>query len=247
MSRSLPSRLFDAVLAMNSAQSHADFITAVLTGLSRLIRADVCSVHILNRKCGQLIEKMVPANPFTAEEVSRYLSHPDDNPLVAYFQRTGDTRARRVSDVVDRETWLQNDHYRHCLSRLGLIHFIALPITVDADTVAGLSFNRRRPDFTLRDCALLDAFAPHFRLAWSRHPAPWAADSQGILSGPPLTRRETEVLHWITQGKQNREIAIILGISLFTVQKHVANILAKVNVESRHALTVVALNRIAGG
>ena len=244
--RFLPRRLFDAVLAMNAAPSHTDFISAVAFGLSRLIRSDVCGVHILDRRSGRLIDRMVPENPFSVDEVNRYRTHPADNPLVAYFQRTGDTRARRVSDVMDREAWLHNNHYRYCLSRLRLVHFIALPITVDADTVAGLSCNRTRPDFTRRDCALLDAFAPHFRLAWSRHSDPWAAQPQDQPYGSTLTRRESDVLFWITQGKQNREIAIILGISLYTVQKHVANILAKVDVENRHALTVFALNQAAG-
>jgi DNA-binding NarL/FixJ family response regulator len=39
---------------------------------------------------------------------------------------------------------------------------------------------------------------------------------------------------------------MILGISLYTVQKHVANLLCKLDVENRHALTVSALNHAAG-
>lgn len=242
----LPRRLFDAIYEMNAANTHADFISAVVTGLARLIRSDVCGIHVLDRQRQRLIEKMFPGNPYTDEEVNRYKAHPEDNPLVAYFQRTGDTHARRVSDVMDRKAWLQGNHYRYCLSRLGLRHFLALPVTVDAHTVAGLSFNRIKPDFTLRDCALLDAFAPHFRLAWSRHPDPWIKQLEAPVCPAPLTAREEDVLYWITEGKQNREIAMILGISLYTVQKHVANILRKLDVENRHALTVLTLNRAAG-
>jgi DNA-binding CsgD family transcriptional regulator len=48
-----------------------------------------------------------------------------------------------------------------------------------------------------------------------------------------LTRRETEVLDWIGEGKRNSEIAIILGVSPRTVGKHVEHVLEKLGVETR--------------
>jgi DNA-binding CsgD family transcriptional regulator len=56
-----------------------------------------------------------------------------------------------------------------------------------------------------------------------------------------LTKREGEVLEWIGRGKMNPEIAIILGTSPRTVQKHVEHILKKLDVENRHAATVMAM------
>jgi len=46
----------------------------------------------------------------------------------------------------------------------------------------------------------------------------------------------------MTEGKQNREIATILGIQLGTVQEYVAKILTKLEQENRHATTVFAIN-----
>ncbi len=243
----LPRKLFDAVFEMNSANTHADFISAVAAGLSRLIPADLCVVHVLDRKHQRLIDRTLPEDPYTEEEVAYYRANSEQNPLIEYYHRTGDNQARRISDVISQEAWLQSSHYIHCLSRLQFRYFLGLPLTVDADTVAGLSFNRRHRNFSKRDCELLNAFAPHFRLAWSRHQNPWHTAPQSNAPHPEhaLTTRESEVLYWITQGKQNREIAIILGISLYTVQKHVANILRKLDVENRHALTVLILNEAA--
>lgn len=102
-------------------------------------------------------------------------------------------------------------------------------------------------DFTKRHCALLDAFAPHFVAAWKRHPDPWETAGKAVpparerLQGLGLTSREADVLYWMTEGKQNREIATILGRSLNTVQEHVENILKKLGQENRHAATVFAL------
>jgi LuxR family maltose regulon positive regulatory protein len=49
----------------------------------------------------------------------------------------------------------------------------------------------------------------------------------------PLTRREQEVLRWLSEGASNREIANALVISLATVKKHVSNLLGKLGAASR--------------
>lgn len=56
-----------------------------------------------------------------------------------------------------------------------------------------------------------------------------------------VSPREAEVLYWIAEGKGNAEIAMILGTSLRTVEKHVERIFDKLGVESRVAAAVAAL------
>ena len=58
-----------------------------------------------------------------------------------------------------------------------------------------------------------------------------------------LTAREAEVLHWISEGKSNPEIAVLLRISPRTVHKHVEHILAKLGAETRLA----AMRLVAAG
>ena len=55
-----------------------------------------------------------------------------------------------------------------------------------------------------------------------------------------LTPRESEILFWIAQGKTSPEIAIILGMQICTVKKHVENILPKLGVETRLAAALQA-------
>lgn len=57
-----------------------------------------------------------------------------------------------------------------------------------------------------------------------------------------LTVRELEVLHWLAEGKNNPEIAVILRISPRTVHKHVEHIFRKLGVETRHAAMRKALD-----
>jgi DNA-binding NarL/FixJ family response regulator len=60
---------------------------------------------------------------------------------------------------------------------------------------------------------------------------------------PTLTPREIQVLQLVSQGKRNKEIAAILGLSDDTVPVHVKNIFAKLRVNERTAAVNVALRR----
>lgn len=55
-----------------------------------------------------------------------------------------------------------------------------------------------------------------------------------------LSRRETEILAWLVYGKTNPEIAMILGVSVRTVHKHMEHIYCKLGVENRHAAISLA-------
>jgi DNA-binding NarL/FixJ family response regulator len=64
-------------------------------------------------------------------------------------------------------------------------------------------------------------------------------DISRLSSGIPevantLTSRENQVLELLAKGSSNKEIADVLSITLNTVKNHVHNLLAKLNVKSRH-------------
>lgn len=59
-----------------------------------------------------------------------------------------------------------------------------------------------------------------------------------------LTQREAEVLRWIADGKANRDIGEILGLSPRTVNKHLEQIYAKLGVENRASAAVRAAHAL---
>jgi DNA-binding NarL/FixJ family response regulator len=61
-----------------------------------------------------------------------------------------------------------------------------------------------------------------------------------------LSEREAEVLFWMSEGKSNPEIAIIIGAATATVKKHAENIFAKLGLGSRAAATRLALECLEG-
>jgi DNA-binding NarL/FixJ family response regulator len=60
-----------------------------------------------------------------------------------------------------------------------------------------------------------------------------------------LTPREAEVLLWISQGKSNADIGIILNTAESTVKKHAQSIFEKLGLESRSAATLRALEALS--
>ena len=60
------------------------------------------------------------------------------------------------------------------------------------------------------------------------------------LDGIRLTTRELEVLRLIANGRTNKEIADELCLSERTIDRHVSNILGKLDVPSRAAATAYA-------
>ncbi|MBK8986553.1 MAG: response regulator transcription factor [Chloroflexi bacterium] len=68
--------------------------------------------------------------------------------------------------------------------------------------------------------------------ALSKEPEP-GPEEEGKDARPVLSERELEVLHLVSQGLKNREIAAQLFISENTVRTHLRNILDKLHVQNR--------------
>jgi DNA-binding NarL/FixJ family response regulator len=64
-----------------------------------------------------------------------------------------------------------------------------------------------------------------------------------LPSEDPLSPRETEVLKLIAEGATGREIAATLHIAENTVERHRANLLSKLGLRDRVALTRYAIRR----
>ncbi|MBK8039474.1 MAG: FHA domain-containing protein [Verrucomicrobiaceae bacterium] len=59
-----------------------------------------------------------------------------------------------------------------------------------------------------------------------------------------LSAREAEVMLWITEGKTNPEIALILAVTVHTVNRHVEHIFKKLDVDNRQRAIVTVLERL---
>lgn len=65
--------------------------------------------------------------------------------------------------------------------------------------------------------------------------------------GSPLTEREREVLRLLTQGRDDREVAVLLGVTERAIESHVAAICEKLGAESRAQAIEIARERYRTG
>ncbi|MDF0606183.1 LuxR C-terminal-related transcriptional regulator [Neisseriaceae bacterium TC5R-5] len=83
--------------------------------------------------------------------------------------------------------------------------------------------------------SMLNGLMPHLHQAMVRI----ASLPPTAPSSLPLSQREYDIFHWMSKGKTNWEIAIILDISERTVKFHVANIIRKLSANNRtHAIVL---------
>ena len=64
-----------------------------------------------------------------------------------------------------------------------------------------------------------------------------------VFQKPILSIREIEVLKLIAEGKSNKEIGVLLSISVHTVENHRANIMKKLSLRSPAVLTRYAIEK----
>ena len=72
--------------------------------------------------------------------------------------------------------------------------------------------------------------------AWAR----WRSNAE---QQPALTTRELEVLQLIVNGRSNKEIATMLGVSANTVAVHRANIMQAMGIHNTAELVVCAIRQ----
>lgn len=72
-----------------------------------------------------------------------------------------------------------------------------------------------------------------------------SSDLNTLLNRLPITKREAEVLLWLSKGKSNWDIATILAIKPRTINKHLEQIFKKLSVDNRTAAAGLVLETLA--
>lgn len=88
---------------------------------------------------------------------------------------------------------------------------------------------------SIRQAHFLDLLLPSLHLSFLRVAARGDGENKSMTNAPLLllTARETEVMRWVTKGKSNYEISVILELSTLTVKNHMQKIYRKLGVHNR--------------
>ncbi len=129
--------------------------------------------------------------------------------------------------------------YEHCFNEESARKARLLAVRHEVDLARGEAQRQRLENARLTEA--LAAIAARLQGGESRG----RSDSTVVSgSGPTraedlqalgLTPREAEVLFWVTQGKTNDDVTVILGTSISSVKKHLGRIYEKLGVENRTA------------
>lgn len=198
---------------------------------------------------------------FTIMRDAFFAASAEKHPHTDYYKRTGDGSARRLSDLVPmralRRTMFFNEISRKNRLRWQLTTYMQIP---ESGTLM-VAACRTGIDFSERDRQLLELLRRHIQSAWSRavqrdnqtcfptrrgEAACVDETSRRIaLRELGITAREADVLLWVTEGKTNGEIAIILGLTPGTVKFYVQCLLARLGCETRTGAARIAMDAIS--
>lgn len=188
------------------------------------------------------------------------------HPHTDYYRRTGDGSARNISEIVPTRQLRRTSFYNEISRKLEVNWQLTVYLPLPPANTLFVAALRQRQDFTARERLLLELLRPHIGTAWLRalrleeqdaqmrrqlapvRPAPndSATCSRALQKRLGLTAREAEVLFWLSEGKTNADISVILGCGTETVKSHVAHLLAKLGCETRTAAARTALESLAG-
>ena len=121
---------------------------------------------------------------------------------------------------------------------LGFVDGVAVPLFGANSRNSYFSMNFGR-DLAPDDEAVV---RPLIDIARSRHRRICAIINHRNAADPPLSERECEVLYWISRGKSNSDMAVILDISKATVDSYIRRLFKKLQVNDRISAVIVGLS-----
>lgn len=160
-------------------------------------------------------------------------------------------RAAHVEQVISREQFDRTEFYNDFLARDGLYHGMNYHAYSASGHLGDLRIWRsgNRETFQERELELLDAIGAAFGKALGN----LRSDAEKLRDTDPrirvanwasqhgLTARERDVICLLAEGRRDREIATVLGVSVTTVRSHLKSIFQKSGASSRANL-IVSLN-----
>lgn len=161
-----------------------------------------------------------------------------DHPLIQHAVKSGKQEVLRLSDFVSQRQLKGLSIYDYNSRIHEWKDQVSLAARVAAGTMS-ITLNRDRT-FSDEEFFMLDLLLPHMKRVINR-----CALFARLPGNDQLTPREREVLFWITRGKQDDEIAVIIRSKPRTVNQHVRHILAKMGVENRASAVAMVLGGTA--
>jgi DNA-binding CsgD family transcriptional regulator len=257
-------QLNDLLVELYSTHDLVSLVRKSIGLIRRFVPGDMTIYALTDPRCPEVAGIFEPAHHELPGYTPQYMAFNNKHPIMLHFYRTRDFAAIRFEDAIGRRELENLDLYNEFFKPLKIHDMLAIVHHDEQGREIAIATSRDRR-FSERDRRRLEALRPHISRAFSnagllaqlgrqpfspalllREPAgsmriTRIARNKATAHLPTLTSREIEILRWISDGKTNPEIAITLGISPRTVQKHVEHLFVKLNVSSRTGAAMCAV------
>lgn len=227
-------RLLDFVGGLLEARDVAGFAANIVRLTSALLPGAIVAfdqIEVSGTFYG--IDHNLPLDPAAQQRMhSRLMEVYQQNPIYNYIQGGGTGPVVDLADLASRRELMRTDFYQDIFRPYGIEHQVNVLLSRPG-WINTLTINSDRA-ITARTKTMLALASRHLctahRIVWDAERAELKPANTPALG---LTMREVEVMKWLQEGKRNGEIAVILGCSTRTIDKHVENILRKTGAETR--------------
>jgi DNA-binding CsgD family transcriptional regulator len=233
-------RVLKAVERLGSADDFGSFPTRALGALMTAIDVDLASYAEVDLGSGLNrflvlpdIDELDPASTDFARFARRFGNHP----ILAQRIMAGSAGQDSLKHFVRRLRLLGT--VGNCCGEAALLLSLDLSGVPGRRRLVGIAVNRGIRNFDQHDAEVMAELKPHLAAAYRtalhmlERPEPTAPGA--VVSGLPLTSRESQVLYWVSMGKTNDEVGSIVGARPLTVKKHLEHIYDKLGVPNRTA------------
>lgn len=237
--------LSDAALALYSPDLRLEsFPEQAFRFLSKLTGVEQINYANLDPKAGTLDAATSCMTPDWATGVEGFGRHMWKYPMTNFDPTVNDGKPFFSTDFVTVRQFRDLDIYTECFKLLGMDHHGAVHVPTDDGRLLWFGLERQGPvQFDERDRLMLTLAQPHLanalKLALARQKVrdvvPLGPD---IFCRAGFTPRESEVAYWLTEGKSNVEMAMLLKLHVQTVKSHMNSLFNKTGTGNRLALTL---------
>lgn len=212
---------------------------------SRVLRLSLNSHGVIDHRTGLLSAHFDSTPPGLADAFAAFGRHMGKYQAFRFDPATNDGKPFSARDFYSKPAFEDLDIHQEVYKPMRLVDHCFAHVPSEPQTTVFVGFMRDGKPFGANEKALIELLQPH--LANGRRLAFAASAASGLPIAPELfgragyTPRECDVLFWLTRGKSNEDMALLIGIRADSVSRHLRAIYEKLGVEHRVAATLRAL------
>jgi DNA-binding CsgD family transcriptional regulator len=211
--------------------------------LHTLIGCDQVNYANLDLEAGLMDMATSEMTPDWAKGVEGFGMHMWKYPMSNFDPTVNGGKPFFSSDFVTQRQFRDLDLYSDCFQILGMDHHGAVYVPTDEKHRLWFGLERSGPrEYSERDRLMLTLAQPHLenarRLALARQKVREELQITPETFATAYSPREAEIAYWLTEGKSNIEISLLMHLHIQTIKGHVTALFNKTGCGNRLALTL---------